>query len=136
MRKFLVCAICAIMCSCTESFVLDIEDEKVLQTESSGANSATFDDMEEKYEILMTVCEDIITVHKDIEVMREALPESLLKKIDSNTYTVFDAVEIIYIWWKNYETYDLMAEWPTWDDFRPALAEIPELAEKYNFRRR
>lgn len=122
MRKIFICAlVCASMCSCTKESYFDIENGQV--TETFSANSATFDEEENNFILFTEACKSLIETHKEFDCFREVLSESSLQKIDSGKYDNDTAVAVIYRWWENDQTFDVMVEWPAWDDFKNYLPE-------------
>ena len=122
MRKFLFVAFIATLCmSCTSESFIDVPE--VSETTESQVKKVFFDSEEDDAEKFWEACVDIIQTHKDFENFQQVLGKNLTAKMLSGNYTVFDAVEIIYRWWKNDETFDVMVEWPTWDDF---IAYLPK----------
>lgn len=122
MKKILVCAaiVCAMFASCTPESYFEVENASV---ENFDANSFTFDKDSEDFNTFWAACQSIIEIHKDFDYFRDLLTDTELEKIDNNTYDVDDAVGIIYKWWLDEETFDVMVEWPSWDDFYVFLPE-------------
>ena len=117
MKKILLCAaiVCAMFASCTPESYFDVENAQV---ESFDANRSTFD---EEAEIFLICC-DLIKHHKECDWMWELLPERLSGKVWM-TWSLDEMVEIVYIWWQDYRSGDVLVEDCTWDDFLPNLPE-------------
>lgn len=104
------------MCSCTsESYFEEIPVENV-----ESSNSIKFDAEEENFE---AICRELITVHKDIEICRNALPKNLLLRLDLNQYDLADALTAIRFWWESDEIFDFLVEYPTWNEFEKNIPE-------------
>lgn len=112
MKKLFICAMCAFLCGCTNESYFEVEQE-------ISANSIVFDKNAEFF----SVCVDIINVHKDFDEFREVLPKNLLEKMDRNSYSESEAVEIIFWWFSNDRCADILVEWPEFDTFLELLPE-------------
>lgn len=110
MKKLFICAMCAFLCGCTNESYFNVENAQVVET--------TFDKNE-----FFSVCVGIIEVHKDFDYFREILPENLLEKMDRNSYSESEAVEIIFWWYTNDKCADILVEWPEFDTFLELLPE-------------
>ena len=128
MKKFfIICAaaVCA-MCSCTSESYFDES-----QVETVEVQKTFWDEDYVKDLCFWNACKSIIEVHKDLDMFVSELTEEQIKKIETKTYDVDDAVAIIYAWWSNDKTFDVMCEWPDWDDFYVYLPE--KYYDIYNF---
>lgn len=65
----------------------------------------------------------IIEMHGSWDYFREVLPNRYVEKIDAKSYTIDEAVLIIYLWWSNERTGDVLIEWSVFDDFIFLLPE-------------
>jgi hypothetical protein len=117
MKTFIFCAAVAVLCaSCTgESFLEETN-------EIENAQSYVFQ-REPDYQVFLSACKSIIQTHKDFDYFRELLDESQLRMIDGEKFDIEKSVGIIYIWWSNDQTWDILIEWPAWDDF---IANLPD----------
>ena len=129
MKKFMIIACAAVMSltSCTSESFFDVEE-----VQSEEANKSFFDESESDLVTFCEACESIIVTHKDFDYFRELLTETQLEKIDEKKFSIDDAVEIIFRWYDNDETFDIMCEWPAWDDFKEYFPK--KYCDKYAFR--
>jgi hypothetical protein len=104
-------------CSCTGESFLDENTEEI-----ENAQSFVFQ-REPDYKVFVESCISIIQTHKDFDYFRELLDESQLRMIDGEKFDIEKSVGIIYIWWSNDQTWDILIEWPAWDDF---IANLPD----------
>lgn len=127
MKKCFILAALAVLCaSCTgESFL----EEEISEKETNVQQ--TFFEREPDWNVFVNSAKELIQVHKDIEVFRDLLDGQQKSFVDGEKFSIDAAVEIIHVWWQNEQTWDLLVEWPAWDDF---ICNMPErLFVKYNF---
>lgn len=120
-------AIFAAMCvSCTgESFMEDEISEKETNVQQN------FFENEPDWNAFVNACKSVIETHKDFENFREILDDSQKSFIDGERFYADKAVEIIFIWWDNENTGEILVEWPAFDDF---ISNMPQrFFEKYPF---
>lgn len=123
MKKIFICALVALACSCTSEQFLDVEkEEEVCEVQK------TFFDSEDE---LMRICEEIISMHIQFDYFCEVLPQNLLKKAEYGIYSLDDAVKIIFLWWENDNTGEVLTEWTVFDSFVELLPK--EYLDKYPF---
>ena len=124
-KLFLSVAIICAMCSCTSESYFDQE------IPAENANVMRFSIEDEKSAAFEAACHEIVRVHKDIEIFRDCLPKNLMFRIDQNVAGINDKISAIRFWWENDETYEIMREYPSWDDFLDNISE--ENVAKYEF---
>lgn len=118
MKKIMisVALFATLFASCTtESNEMISEMES--QYETAETNRSFFDTDEARNEDLFRVCVSIIEIHKDIDYFREILSDEILAKIDTESYTLDEAIFIILIWNNDNKCGDVLCEWPDMDDF-------------------
>ena len=103
------------MCSCTSESYFD-------ETIVENANESYSSKEDENSEFLK-VCDMIIEMHGSWDYFREVLPNRYVEKIDAKNYTIDEAVLIIYLWWSNERTGEVLIEWTVFDDFIFLLPE-------------
>lgn len=130
--------ICAILASAMATSCANTDElnDTIAAIESEQTNTFMFDSEENETTEgkLYRVCIELLEVHLQFDYFRAALPEDLGMKM-RNTEKVpslDDMVEVIYRWWANDECYDVMCEYPTWDDFKELLPQT-KYAKKYDF---
>lgn len=125
MRKIFIAALFAVsVCSCTSESYFE-------QPEDVTANSTVFDEEAARMDDLFIAIKDIVNVHKDFDYFQSALPKDLCAKMLSGKYSLIEGIEILRYWYEADECYDIMCEWPTWDDFKRLMPS--ELLQKYEF---
>ena len=126
MKKFIICAAVAVLCaSCTGESFVDVEIP-----EETNVNQTWFEN-EPDWNVFVNACKSIIQTHKDFENFRDLLDDQQKSFIDGEKFSVDAAVEIIFIWWQNDETGEILVEWPEFDDF---ICNMPQrFFEKYPF---
>ena len=133
MKKIMISAaiFAAMMVSCnTET------NEFINECENATANTGIFE--EEKpiqksgdYDKFVKCAIQIVEMHRQFDYFRSVLPANILQRIDTDNYTIDEAVFAIYLWWKNPETWDVLTEWTIFDDF---CANMPvNYLNKYGF---
>ena len=133
MKKFyILCALVISKASCANT---DEFDEIVNDT-TEQTNTFVFDAEENETAEgkLYRVCIELLEVHLQFDYFRACLPEDLHMRM-RNTQQVpslDDMVEVIYRWWVNDETFDVMCEYPAWDDFKALLPQT-KFCKKYDF---
>lgn len=96
--------------------------EQQFSLDTFGANVATFDKNEERYQELYDVAFEIVDIHFDFDYFQESLPVELLNRVSARRQhnerqSLDDLVECIYYWDKYDASGDILCEWPAWDDF-------------------
>lgn len=117
MKKLFLCAaiVCA-LCSCTsESYF----EPQVVE----NANESCPPKEDENLAEFLRVCDEIIEMHGQWDYFREVLPNRYVEKIDAKNYSMDEAVLIIYLWWSNERTGEVLIEWTVFDDFIFLLPE-------------
>lgn len=132
MKKTIIFAALAIMMASCTTPEAQFDMSAPVVTNTPAANTATFDETENARVELMVVCKDLIRVHKDFDYFRELLTSDQLKAIDTDKYDLDMAVSIVYAWWGNERTFDVLCEWPSFDDFIPLVTLLSEY-DKYGF---
>jgi hypothetical protein len=133
MKKIMISAaiFAAMMVSCTTETT-----EFVNEYENETANVGIFDaekplQREPNYDKFVKCAIEIVEMHRQFDYFRAVLPANILQRIDTESYTIDEAVFAIYLWWKNPETWDVLTEWTIFDDF---CANMPvEYIDKYGF---
>lgn len=121
----------AMMVSCTTETT-----EFVNEYENETANTGIFEEekplqREGDYDKFVKCAIEIVEMHRQFDYFRAVLPANILQRIDTDNYTIDEAVFAIYLWWKNPETWDVLTEWTIFDDF---CANMPvEYIDKYGF---
>lgn len=125
MKKIFIAALFAVaLCSCTSESYFE-------EPTTVTANSTVFDEEAARMDDLFIAIKDIVNVHKDFDYFQAALPKDLCAKMLSGKYSLIEGIEILRYWYEADECYDIMCEWPTWDDFIRLLPD--ELLWKYEF---
>lgn len=133
MKKIMISAaiFAAMMVSCTTETT-----EFVNEYENEATNVGFFEDEKPlqraiNYDEFVKSATAIVEMHRQFDYFRAVLPANILQRIDTDNYTIDEAVFAIYLWWKNPETWDVLTEWTIFDDF---CANMPvEYIDKYGF---
>ena len=147
MKKLFVAmaTIALTLTSCTNESTLDINDPaeihaKVAEARADVQSVSQNVSLEEVMEVckennltpsirknridmakFIATCKSLLEVHKEFDNFRELLNADQLAMLDGERFNADIAVSIIFTWWNCEETFDVMCEYPDWDDFLPNM---------------